>query len=301
MPRLSFSGFDRNAEANARAMFESLHLPDWVLSDEAHADAVLIDLDSMYGQMAWMKGFHGGQIPIGLTAALRADTAYRLDAPLDPEGLRTVLAEVADALRATAGTGAATAAAAAAGAAPAVPAPPPVSSTGDAPAIHPPPPTSRLSEHIARASVPFAIQFAGLPRVVIDPQRQQFAPGKSLKALLGYASAALPADSIEVLDATAGEAALAAAGEPQPLPRLIWLLALGSGAATVRNHPPGTRFQLGRWPPVEREFPRHFRLATAMLKAPATLAEIAIAAGASEDEVADYVNAALAVGHARAT
>jgi alanine-glyoxylate transaminase/serine-glyoxylate transaminase/serine-pyruvate transaminase len=80
MPRLSFSGFDRADEAKARALFEGLHLSDWMLSDEAGADAVLIDLDSMYGQMAWMKGFDAGKVTIGLTQALRADTAHEIAA-----------------------------------------------------------------------------------------------------------------------------------------------------------------------------------------------------------------------------
>jgi hypothetical protein len=135
---------------------------------------------------------------------------------------------------------------------------------------------------------------------VVDPASQQFAPGKSLKALIDYGHADLPAESIETLDGDAATAALRAAGDPQPLSRLTWLLALGGGAGRLLDHAPGTRFQLGKWPQAEREFPKHFRIATVMLKAPATLTEIASASGASEAEVADYINAALAVGHANA-
>ena len=103
-----------------------------------------------------------------------------------------------------------------------------------------------------------------------------------------------------MLDAAAAEAALASAGDPQPLSRLTWLLALGGGDGRLGSHGAQTRFQLGKWPQVEREFPKHFRIATVMLKAPATVSEIALASGASEAEVADYVNAALAAGHASA-
>ncbi|MGL6290879.1 MAG: hypothetical protein ACRC2H_09350 [Silanimonas sp.] len=312
MPRLSFSGFDRADEAKARALFESLRLGDWSLSDEAGADAVLIDLDSMYGQMAWMKGLDVGKVSIGLTHALRADTAYRLDAPLAADTFRAVLNEVAEALRAA---GRATPAAPDRSptprttaeapvlpvAAPApVPAPTPVSTTRDAPAISAPMSATRLAARIARATGPFTVQFADLPRVVIDPTTQQFAPGKSLKALLGYATAELPADAVEALNAETAATALRQAGDLQPLSRLNWLLALGGGEGRVVTHAPGTRFQLGKWPQAEREFPKHFRIATVMLKSPATVSEIATASGASEAEVADYVNAALAVGHASA-
>lgn len=301
MPRLSFSGFDRADEASARAMFDSLGLNDWSLSDEAGADAVLIDLDSMYGQMAWMKGIEAGKASIGLTQALRADTAYRIDAPLTAEALRAVLVAVAQGAPSS----------------PAIetPLPEPIAPEAIAPAptaaapsaqeaIAPPPassnPARRLAALLGNAAAPFAVQWGDLPRLVIDPQAQQFAPGKSLKALLGYATAELPADAVEAIDAAAADAALRQAGDPQPLSRLHWLLALGGGEGRVMTHAPGTRFQLGRWPQAEREFPKHFRIATVMLKAPATVAEIASASGASEAEVADYVNAALAVGHASA-
>lgn len=295
MPRLRFSGFDRADEAAARALFDGLHLGDWSLSDEA--DAVLIDLDSMYGQMAWMKGLPAGKVSIGLTQALRADTDYRVESPLTADGLRRVLLAIA----------------AGQASEPDVHTPKavPVAELQDAAASaseairttrEPPtallPSTHRLAARIAQADRPFAVQVAGLPRVVIDPDSKQFAPGKSLKALLGYAQAELPTESVEALDTAVVADALRQAGDPQPLSRLAWLLALGSGGDRLRDHAPGTRFQLGKWPQVEREFPKHFRIATVMLKAPATLTEIASASGASEAEVADYVNAALAVGHA---
>ena len=294
MPRLSFSGFERADEAKARAAFESLALADWTLSDEATADAVLIDLDSMYGQMAWMKGLGAGQVSIGLTQAARATTDHRLEAPLSPDSLGAILHEIGAALRATStATPAPTAPYGA-------PEPSIVRITREALVANASALASRLSARISRASGAFAVSADGLPRIVIDPATQQFAPGKSLKALLGYATAELPPEAVQPLDDAAAAAALAQAGDPQPLTRLIWLLALGSGDGRVLGQAPGTRFQLGRWPQVEREFPKHFRIATVMLKAPATVAEAAIASGATEAEVADYVNAALAVGHAHA-
>lgn len=163
-----------------------------------------------------------------------------------------------------------------------------------------PMPANRLAARLARATGPFAVQFGDLPRLVIDPASQQFAPGKSLKALIDYGHAEIAAESVEALDPETAATALRQAGDPQPLSRLTWLLALGGGGGRLQDHAPGTRFQLGKWPQAEREFPKHFRIATVMLKAPATLTEIANASGASEADVADYINAALAVGHANA-
>jgi len=302
MPRLSFSGFDRADEAQARALFEGLHLSDWMLSDEAGADAVLIDLDSMYGQMAWMKGFDAGKVTIGLTQALRADTAYRIDAPLSAEALHAVLAAIAGGPQANApAVETPMPEPAAAAVTSLAPVSPPVATTSpEATAVTAPVPANRLAARLARATGPFAVQFGDLPRLVIDPASQQFAPGKSLKALIDYGHAEIAAESVEALDPETAATALRQAGDPQPLSRLTWLLALGGGAGRLLDHAPGTRFQLGKWPQAEREFPKHFRIATVMLKAPATLTEIASASGASEAEVADYINAALAVGHANA-
>ncbi|MFN3964632.1 MAG: hypothetical protein ACK4JC_04360 [Silanimonas lenta] len=309
MPRLSFSGFDRDDEAKARQLFEGLGLPGWSIAEEAAADVVLVDLDSMYGQMAWMRGFAPGVLTIGLTQALRADTTYRLEAPLTAAGLAAVLGTIG-------ATGAAPGPAPGNGSAkaPAVPAPAPAPPPQEAEALPPrpaapppaapvsaPPPPSaapRLAARLAAGSGAFSAQAPGLPELVVDLDRQQFAPGRSLKALLPYATLDPARIALTPLTPEAAVEALARAGEPQPLARLAWLLALGGGEGRLKEHPPGTRFQLDRWPQVEREFPKHFRIATVMLKAPATVEEIAAASGASEAEVADYVNAALAAGHA---
>ena len=50
--------------------------------------------------------------------------------------------------------------------------------------------------------------------------------------------------------------------------------------------------------PLRPQFPKHFRLATVMMQAPATVDEIAAASGASREEVCDLLNAYLATGFA---
>ena len=49
-------------------------------------------------------------------------------------------------------------------------------------------------------------------------------------------------------------------------------------------------------PQIEREYPKHFRIATVMMKGPAKLTEIAEQSGASLGDVTDFVNAGLATG-----
>ena len=61
---------------------------------------------------------------------------------------------------------------------------------------------------------------------------------------------------------------------------------------------PNAKFKLIKWPQSEREFPKHFRIATVMMKGPASLTEIAEQSGASLAEVTDFVNANLATGYA---
>jgi hypothetical protein len=61
---------------------------------------------------------------------------------------------------------------------------------------------------------------------------------------------------------------------------------------------PEGRFVLSKWPQTEREYPRHFRIATAMMKGPSTVAEIAAASSVPAADVIDFINASLATGFA---
>ena len=88
-------------------------------------------------------------------------------------------------------------------------------------------------------------------------------------------------------------------GSAQPLSRLLWFCALQAGKGKLMpGFDPNGRYRLLKWPQTEREFPKHFRIATAMMKGPATLDEVTAACGVPVDEVADFVNANLATGYA---
>ena len=67
-----------------------------------------------------------------------------------------------------------------------------------------------------------------------------------------------------------------------PLSRLVWFgnLLAGKGALAP-EHDPQRRYQMVKWPQTERDYPKHFRIATVMMKGPALIAEIAEASGVS--------------------
>jgi hypothetical protein len=138
------------------------------------------------------------------------------------------------------------------------------------------------------------------PSVLIDfVQRQYFGPA-TLKPLAEYFIASVGLRDFEQLDEPSWQAALAAAGgEAQSLARLQWFGALLAGEGRLL---PGFsadgKFLLNKWPQTEREYPRHFRIATAMMKGPMTIAEIATASGVPATDVVDFINASLTTGFA---
>ena len=82
----------------------------------------------------------------------------------------------------------------------------------------------------------------------------------------------------------------------QPLGRLQWLAGLGASHGQLLPELAGAeRFKLSKYPTTEREFPKHIRIATTMLKQPATPAEIAEGSGQPVEDVIDFINACAAI------
>lgn len=104
-----------------------------------------------------------------------------------------------------------------------------------------------------------------------------------------------------MLPAAQWDAAAAQMGAPMPLARLVWFGNLLAGRGRLApGYDAARRYRMTKWPQTEREYPKHFRIATVMMKGPAHLAEIAEASGVTEPEVADFINANLATGFAEA-
>lgn len=348
------------AEANARLAGR------WRLAPEGEADHIVVDMDSMYGPMSWLRLHAAGKHVIGLTSAPRTQTDFRLGRPFDSYQVARLLQDIAqhdgvdlsltDAGR-TAPKAEQTAASTSAQAA-SVPAsddaraqaatratPMPVPAREETPAAavetshaavpsgmtHAPAPQDVLPEEVAAPAqeetaappppepppvparepvfadwlVPGALdrrvryrRDSG-PTLLIDPRAQTWHGPTPLKPIAAYFEGSVHREDFEPLDDARWATESASAGAAQPLARLRWLGGLLAGkGALLPGHDPEGRYVLNKWPQTEREFPKHFRIATAMMKGPATPAEIAAASGIPVTDVADFINANLVTGYA---
>lgn len=354
---LCFTGFSREELAAVHSLFEQAGA-GWREAPEGEADVLVIDMDSLYGHMTWLKAHNSGKTTVGVTAGERSETDYLWRRPLDAASLRTLLAAVASGAPAATpepATPAAPEPAAATAPAPtprAAEPPPPAPAPAEPPRAEPPraeaaradaprpapvappapaeappePPAShaadeyiaayttgqmaampatlaphqpRLSDFLGRGALPGPSRLAreGLPALVFDPASQTWAGSATLKPLLPLLDQTLAATDFAPIDGAEFERAKAAAGGAHPYARLLWLSGLAAGQGQLLpGHAAAKKFVLTKWPQIEREYPKHFRLATAMMKGPALVREIAEQAGVPEADVVDFVNAGLASG-----
>lgn len=344
---IGLTGMDPATEAALRSALmaanERLN-SHWRLLPETEAEHIVVDMDSMYGPMSWLRLHAAGKKIIGLTSAPRAQTDFRLGRPFDEDSAAALLIEIAAKagidLHATAAGPQADsgAAAVAAGPAPAAPAPapavvpsPPAPALGEpaaaaeakapapaspppaAPAPEPPPAAPPapvapeparergLADWLAPGLLGGRVRFrrASGPTLLIDTTAGQYHGPATLKPLAPYFEGAVARGDFEDVTPAEWDREAAAAGAMQSLSRLLWLggLMAGKGRLLPGLDPDG-RYQLTKWPQTEREYPRHFRISTAMMKGPATLAEIAAASGVPVEDVADFINANLSTGFA---
>ncbi len=362
---LGFTGMDSATESELRRAFEQA-LPmaggGWQLVSDTHADYVVVDMDSMYGPMSWLRLHAAGKQVIGLTAAPRSQTPYRLGRPIGADELAVLLRDVrgpvADEAPVAASAPSTPAAAPASVPSGMTPSPQPqdqlpeelpvAAAASELPAnpdaivepvraaVEPPssavaqvlPPAPSIAPHVpapaavAPASAPEPSRSAepqtlaewlasgrlrGRTRferdgasVLVDADERQYFGPAALKPLAPlFEVAGVQQSDFETVGADVWAAQTAALGTPQPLARLVWYGAMLAGGGRIApGYDESARFKLTKWPQTEREFPKHFRIATAMMKGPATLAEVAQAASVPESDVADFVNASLATGFA---
>lgn len=311
----------------------------WQLSAEGDADFLLVDIDSIYGHMDWLKIRSSGRAAAVFTDAPHSkESSIVLRKPLRAANLISVLNDAAALLD---GSAAVPAAARPTPAAPA-PAPAPMATRQKAsppptPAAVPPvAPVSVVVETVASVAAtpsreeepapvvatelpvsapvaprelrlgdfldvtilkdPVRLSAEGLPTVILDPAAQTYHAPAGLKSLGGWCTRTLqltdfqPIDNVEL---TAAQGAFPA----QPWPRLRWLAGLlGSSGQFAADLDPTARYKLARWPQSERDFPRHFRIATAMMKTAASADEIAEQAGTPVADVIDFINGYHATG-----
>lgn len=348
LPTFGLTGMDAATETSLKAAFAeaSMRLGGrWPLVSEQDATHVVVDMDSTYGPMSWLRLHGAGKVVIGLTSSPRSQTDFRLGKPFTSETVAELLQQIAPPGEAPHGV---------------TPAPAPehqlpdeltrpvseesaapherpsaaVSATLDTPAAPPAPakqapsavpgapsatapaaaPSATLPSPVAPAaprqrtlidwlapgylSGRVRLQCDGTPLLLDVDQHQYYGP-TTLKPLTAHVESVLDASDFISVDAATWARETSGLGAAQPLTRLLWFCALHAGKGELMpGFDPGARYRLLKWPLTEREFPKHFRIATAMMKGPATLEEVTVACGVAPAEVADFINANLATGYA---
>jgi hypothetical protein len=283
----------------------------WTLTSDTDADMLIIDVDSMYGHMTWLKLHHSGRIVVALSSSEKADSDHLLLRPVSADSLARLLADHAGtqvaptpARQTPAPSPVATPpperaaarsepapAPAATPVAPPVPAPEPVAPTRE----------PMLSDYLQPGALPGPVKYklGDAPPLVLDPQSRTYLGPAALKGFVPYGKAVIRNDDWTAVTPHELERLKTELGGAQPFVRLQWLAALvASDGRIAPGYDPNQRYKMIKWPQIEREFPKHFRIATAMMKGPQLLTEIADASTVPLPEVTDFVNACLATGMA---
>lgn len=328
---LGLTGMDPATETALQAAFQAANGRlggRWQLLPDTQADYVIVDMDSMYGPMSWLRLHAAGKSVVALTASQRSQADYRLGQPFDANSVASLLREIG--LQAGVTFDEAPAAAPAPVAAPTpAPAPAPAAPVtapvaaapapaAPAPRATEPPPAAvevpapapvaktahigsdTLLDWLANDRLKGRVRLRGGDEsLLIDIEQRTYHGPAALKALSPYFEGKIASTDFVPVDAATWASESTRLGAAMPLSRLMWFGNLLAGKGTLApEHDPSRRYQMVKWPQTEREYPKHFRIATVMMKGPALIGEIAEASGVTLAEVADFINANLATGFA---
>ena len=287
----------------------------WNWTNDPEADVLLIDVDSVYGHMDWLRAQNQGRRIISLSSRPGGEHDVTLRRPPTADGVLAAFSAIDDGSAPRAVEPAAAPAAPAPVprvvapvpapvAAPQPPPPAPVAAApAPAPAALPEPPAPAvpaelwLADYCSTTALPQPARLVrgDIPALTLDASADCYYGPRELKPLLPYCAGPISPDEWQPVSTTVMDG-LRASGTAQPLTRLLWLFALASSNGQLL---PGldlnARFKLAKWPQIEREYPKHLRIATMMMKGPATLTEITEQSGASLANVIDFVNAYSAI------
>ena len=91
------TGMDPATESALKAAFTEANARGgnrWQLLPETEADFVVVDMDSMYGPMSWLRLHAAGKRVIGLTSVARTQTDFRLERPFDSASVAALLQQL---------------------------------------------------------------------------------------------------------------------------------------------------------------------------------------------------------------
>jgi hypothetical protein len=271
----------------------------WKFNSGGDTGLLVIDIDTVYGHMDWLRAHSTGNPVAVLTEHTQfSDADLILHKPLTLANVVEVLNRADPDVQASPASESMS-----------TEPPPAPAATATAPATATPTPVAtpvpepirerRLSDWLVEGALSSAVRVRadGAPDLVLNPSERAFHAEASLRALAPYCSRTFTREDWQGVDA-ADLTTLQAAGKMQPYARLLWLChALGSNGHLNAQLDLNAKYKLARWPQIEREFPKHFRIATVMLKQPATLTEIAEQSGASLSDVIDFTNAYNSTGY----
>lgn len=292
----------------------------WTLAESAeNAQILVVDVDTVSGHMTSLRPLHKGQILVRLSTNACKENMHALQRPVTPTAIHRVLQKIGDTLSNIAVSPEGQAIPTDHVEAPEIISPrqPEAGHQGretwnaSSPSmwyLHPVQDQSlhsrgvRLIDRLKSCDLDqgsYVLKLAGLPPLFFEPAKNRFICTGALKSYLPHTQALLGPDSIQSIPAEEFQAQLAEGCE-QPLERLLWLAALG---ASMGRAPQGcnaeTRYRLTRWPQIERDFPRHFRIAATMIKSAGNVSEIAARSGATPSEIHEFIAAYHNSGHIR--
>lgn len=298
----------------------------WRIADQMSADLLVIDTDSLYGHMDWLKACASRRVVADWSSVPETGDAHlRLHKPITNEGLVALLNRVGtqmgghspqsgnpelppapelpilasghptlSMLKAAEPLGVVSERATLVAVAPIV------ESVRAKARIAAPPQGMQLTDLLEMDSpLKGRLRLAadGLPTLLLDPHHRAWHTTSTLKPLSDWCTRSLSSVDVQSIDDAQFIAAVANM-PAQPYARLKWLSYLVRGEGRLD---PGldmsARYKLARWPQSEREFPKHFRIATMMLKQASTLDELAAQGGATIADVANFINAYHAIGY----
>jgi len=97
MSTLCFTGMDRAEEAKLKLMFSDVNEwlgGTWHIVPEAQAQVLIVDLESIYGHMTWLKVHNSGKYVIAITTRDETDAEHVLRRPVTVESLVAALSAV---------------------------------------------------------------------------------------------------------------------------------------------------------------------------------------------------------------
>lgn len=259
----------------------------WAFGDHASANLLVIDTESVSGHMDWLRAKSAARRVVVCTSQPGAHSDERcLRKPLLVAQVVTLLNEIGREIAAV----------------PASPAPaqamePDLSGADMEQPVSTPSACSLCELLDAPAEGRMRLTAAGLPPLLLDPSTRTWRSPASLKALSAWCTRPISADERAPLSDAEYETARESL-PAHPYARLTWLVHfLRGNGVLAAGLDSSDLYRLSRWPQSERDFPRHFRIATVMLKQAATPVDIAVQSGASTREVTDFINAYHALGY----